>query len=251
MPFSMLSEGVPTACTTIEEVGSTGVGALTVAFIIFAVSTVVFLAKANSSGEQRKYYYLATYICGFAAMAYFAMLSGQGWTAIAGCRQFFYARYADWIVTTTLIVILLGQVANAGNDVIFGACGANAIYVASGYMGSVSVVTTVKWFWFLIGLAALFAVIVHFAQVFKAYADAKGGELSQLYGKLAWLSILAWICYPVVWLFSEGFASFSVSFEVCAYAILDMITKVVVSFMVMSAHDLLGGGAGGRSQDYV
>jgi hypothetical protein len=30
------------------------VGALTVAFIIFAVSTVVFLAKANSSGEQRK-----------------------------------------------------------------------------------------------------------------------------------------------------------------------------------------------------
>lgn len=109
-----------------------------------------------------------------------------------------------------------------------------AIYVAAGYMGSVSVVTTVKWFWFLIGLAALFAVVVHFAQVFKAYADAKGGEVSQLYGKLAWLSILAWICYPVVWLFSEGFASFSVSFEVCAYAILDMITKVVVSFMVMS-----------------
>ena len=53
------------------------------------------------------------------------MLSGQGWTAIAGCRQFFYARYADWMITTTLIVILLGQVANAGNDVIFGACGAN------------------------------------------------------------------------------------------------------------------------------
>ncbi len=36
------------------QVGSTGVGALTVAFVIFAVSTVVFLAKANSSGEQRK-----------------------------------------------------------------------------------------------------------------------------------------------------------------------------------------------------
>ena len=62
--------------------------------------------------------------------------------------------------------------------------------ITAGYMGAVSVVTTVKWFWFLIGLAALFAVIVHFAQVFKAYADAKGGELSQLYGKLAWLSIL-------------------------------------------------------------
>jgi len=39
-----------------------------------------------------RYYICSTYICGFAAMAYFAMLSGQGWTAIAGCRQFFYAR---------------------------------------------------------------------------------------------------------------------------------------------------------------
>ena len=76
-------------------------------------------------------------------MAYFAMLSGQGWTAIAGCRQFFYARcdprtllrhdgyssmchlpcaltyvlcatrFADYIVTMPLIVLLLGQVAAA------------------------------------------------------------------------------------------------------------------------------------------
>ena len=45
---------MPTACSTIEEVGSTGVGALTVAFVIFAVCAVVFLAKANTSGEQRK-----------------------------------------------------------------------------------------------------------------------------------------------------------------------------------------------------
>lgn len=39
------------------QVGSTGVGALTVAFLILAVSTIVFLAKANGSGVQRKYYY--------------------------------------------------------------------------------------------------------------------------------------------------------------------------------------------------
>ena len=34
----------PTACTTIEEVGSTGVGALTVAFLILAVSTIVAIS---------------------------------------------------------------------------------------------------------------------------------------------------------------------------------------------------------------
>ena len=42
-------------------------------------------------------------MCGFAAMAYFAMLSGQGWTAVAGCRQFFYARFTSKPVKVLLI----------------------------------------------------------------------------------------------------------------------------------------------------
>eukprot|EP00281_Chroomonas_sp_CCMP1168_P018759 CAMPEP_0206227594 /NCGR_PEP_ID=MMETSP0047_2-20121206/8708_1 /ASSEMBLY_ACC=CAM_ASM_000192 /TAXON_ID=195065 /ORGANISM="Chroomonas mesostigmatica_cf, Strain CCMP1168" /LENGTH=246 /DNA_ID=CAMNT_0053650759 /DNA_START=55 /DNA_END=795 /DNA_ORIENTATION=+ len=246
-----MSTGIPTACTTIEEVGSTGVGALTVAFLILVVSTIVFLAKANSSGEQRKYYYLSTYICGFAAMAYFAMLSGQGWTAIAGCRQFFYARYAEWIVSAVLTTVLLGLVAGAESDVIGGAAGSAVVMVFAMYMGSVSVVTTVKWFWFLIGVIGLIGAIVHFAQTFKAAADVKGGDVSALYGKVAWIVILSWICYPIVWLFSEGFASFSVSFEVVAYALLDIVSHVVMSFMVMSAHDLLGDVGAGQSREYV
>ncbi len=51
---SLIMPDTVTACGNIEEVGSTGVGALTVAFFIFAVCTVVFLAKSNTSGEQRK-----------------------------------------------------------------------------------------------------------------------------------------------------------------------------------------------------
>jgi len=239
MTRHLLSEGVPTACTTIEEVGSTGVGALTVGFIIFAVCTVVFLAKANTSGEQRKYYYCSTYICGFAAMAYFAMLSGQGWTAIAGCRQFFYARFADYIITMPLIILLLGQVAGADVPTIAATIGASSVWIIALYMGSVSVVTTVKWFWFLLSIGALAAVIVALARSFKEASMQRYPEVAELYGKAAWLIILAFFCYPVVWLFSEGFASFSVSFEICAYTILDVVTKVLVSFMVMSGHDAL------------
>lgn len=119
------------------------------------------------------------------------------------------------------------------------------------YMGSVSVVTTVKWFWFFIGLVGLFATLVHLALSFKNAVDVKGGERAQLYSKGAWLLILAWMCYPIVWLFSEGFASFSVSFEVCAYAVLDIISTVVLGFMIMSGHDYLGGSAPSQSREYV
>ena len=105
----------PTACTTIEEVGSTGVGALTLGFLALAVTTVVMVAKAASAdAERRKYYFCSAFICLIATFSYFAMLSGQGWTAIAGCRQFFYVRYIDWLFTTPLLILELGLV--AGQD---------------------------------------------------------------------------------------------------------------------------------------
>jgi bacteriorhodopsin len=172
-------------------------------------------------------------------MAYFAMLSGQGWTAIAGCRQFFYARYADWIVSFPLLMLLLGIVAAADTASIGAGMGAVVVYIFSTYMGSVSVVTTVKWFWFFVALVGLGGALVSITRTFKIAATARGADIEQLYGKLAWLTFLVWLAYPVVWLFSEGFASFSVSFEVCAYALLDILSKVVVSFVLLSGHDAL------------
>ena len=39
----------------IEEVGSTGVGALALALIILVVSTVIFLSKAWNNVEQKRF----------------------------------------------------------------------------------------------------------------------------------------------------------------------------------------------------
>ena len=116
MPFTQLAGATaaakalaPTACTTIEEIGSTGIGGLTLGFLALTVTTIVMVAKAaNADPERRKYYFCNTFICGIATFAYFAMLSGQGWTAISGCRQFFYAHYVDWLLTTPLIILNLG-----------------------------------------------------------------------------------------------------------------------------------------------
>ena len=57
MTFSMLDDGpnaVPEVCTTIEEVGSTGVGALTICFIILVICGCVFLYKAVNSAAQKR-----------------------------------------------------------------------------------------------------------------------------------------------------------------------------------------------------
>lgn len=57
MAFTSLDAGpnaVPEVCTTIEEVGSTGVGALTITFIILVICGIVFLYKAVNSAAQKK-----------------------------------------------------------------------------------------------------------------------------------------------------------------------------------------------------
>ena len=126
MVFEMLESQAlaPTACTTIEEVGSTGVGALTIAFLILGISTIIFIARVNSATVQKQFYYANIFICGLSTLAYFAMLSGQGWTAIAGCRQFFYARYFAWFLSSPLIVLTLGLIAGAEFSTIAAAIGA-------------------------------------------------------------------------------------------------------------------------------
>jgi len=93
-------------------------------------------------------------------------------------------------------------------------------------MGSVAVVTTVKWFWFTFSLVALVFVLYSIARTFKDSAILRGGAIASLYGQLAALILICWIFYPLIWVFSSGFASFSVSFEVCAYAVIDICAKV-------------------------
>jgi len=182
------------------------------------------------------------------------MLSGQGWTAIAGCRQFFYVRYLDWLVTTPLLILDLGLIAGQDNVTILAVIGADVLMIIAGYMGAVSVVTTVKWFWFLFGMAMFLPVVYSLARTFReTVITRKDAEIIELYGKVAWLTIIIWSFYPIVWLFSEGFASFSVSFEVVAYTIMDIISKCVFTFMIVAAHDSLGGSTAQpvQSREYV
>ena len=48
-----------------------------------------------------------------AFLSYYAMATGYGWTTVSVgssdmARQFFYARYIDWAVTTPLLLVRVG-----------------------------------------------------------------------------------------------------------------------------------------------
>jgi len=250
------SSTVPQECSTVEILGSTGVGALVVTFLALLVTTVAVLFKAHgASAAKRKFYYINSYITGIATLAYFAMLSDQGWVAITGCRQFFYARFVDMGITTPLILLHLGTIAGVDSITITALMSSDVLMVYCAYMGAISVVATVKWFWFLFSVAFFIPIVYSLTRSFREAATSSGHEaVHELYSRLAWITVVSWCFYPIVWLFSVGFASFSVSLEVIAYALLDLVSKCVYTFVVIGNHEALEYTKGGRpaeSREYV
>ena len=63
--------------------------------------------------------------------------------------------------------------------------GCAVLMIIAGYMGAVSVVTTVKWFWFLFGMAMFLPVVYSLARTFReTVITRKDSEIIELYGKV-------------------------------------------------------------------
>mmetsp|Transcript_16831 Transcript_16831/g.26088 ORF Transcript_16831/g.26088 Transcript_16831/m.26088 type:complete len:255 (-) Transcript_16831:227-991(-) len=226
---------LPADCLSIEEIGATGAVFDVLAFLALLVTALFMAFKAmNAEPGVRKFYYINAYICGVATFAYFAMISGMGWETIMGCRQFFYVRYLDWAVTTPLMIMNLGLLAGEDPIMIAAIMGADVAMIFAGYMGAVALVPTVKWLWFIIGLAVYAPVVIAIVRVFRqTVIDKNDVDRIELYGKVSLLTIVVWSLYPFIWLLGVGVGTFGVSLESICYALLDVTSKCVFSFMIV------------------
>ena len=85
--------------------------------------------------------------------------------------------------------------------------------IASGAFGALTV-GNVKWVWWFFGMCWFLHIIFALGKSWAEAAKAKGGESGSVYSKIAGITVITWFCYPIVWVFAEGFGNFSVTFEV-------------------------------------
>merc|ERR1712062_489599 len=78
-----------------------------------------------------------------------------------------------------------------------------------------------KWFFFIFGM-------VTFIHICAA-----------LYNKVAWMTIILWTLYPIVWIVAEGQRTVSASLEACLYAIMDVSAKCVFGILIVQARGAL------------
>lgn len=215
-----------------------------------ALGAVAIAATGRSLREDERHHAVASFfVCLIAACAYFAMANGQGIVGVAG-REVYVPRYADWLLTTPLLLLGLAMVAlpkvAPGGDtrertaLIAGLLGADALMIVTGLLASLSSDDTVRYVWYTISCGAFLAVLaLLYGPVLKA-AGASAGHQA-LAGRLARVLTGLWFIYPVLWLLgTEGSGTIGLSTEIAVFAVIDLSAKVGFGLLLVSGARRLG-----------
>merc|ERR1719219_714312 len=212
-----------------------------------AVSTLYFYARAMAAKPgTRKFEVITMMITGIATVLYMTMFSGAGKGYVKelghdinptdAVDQFFWGRYVDWILTTPLMLWDVMAIAGASTDDILLAVGVDILMIGFGAVGA-QTPSMQKWVFFVCGMICF----GHIVKVLLKYTTVStaGKEAQSLYCKVAYMTIVLWTLYPLVWIISEGGRLVSPSLEACLYMIMDVSAKCVFGFMIVGARDAL------------
>ena len=155
-------------------------------------------------------------------------------------RQFFYARYLDWTLTTPLLILDLAFLAGLNGANIFVAIVADLIMIMTGLFGATSEGSS-KWGWYAMAWAGFLVIIYIFFTSGRKSVQNRTNDTKKLFNYLGIFTLILWLGYPIVWILGEGVRKFSVDGEIIAYAILDVLAKPVFGFWLLLSHARLTG----------
>ncbi|WP_254863481.1 bacteriorhodopsin [Halovivax gelatinilyticus] len=144
-----------------------------------------------------------------------------------------WGRYLTWTFSTPFILIALGMIAGSNWTKILTSV---AFTIAMCITGLAAALTTstlyMRWWWFVLS-STFFLVIVYIILVeWSAEAEVTGS--ASIFNTLKILTVVGWFGYPILWALGvEGFAILDVAYTSWGYSILDVITKYVVTMLIM------------------
>jgi bacteriorhodopsin len=213
-----------------------------------ALGTVYFLAKGWSVDDPREqeYYIVTIFIPAIAAVSYFAMATGYGLIEVdvtgLGTLDIYWARYADWLFTTPLLLLDLGLLAGADRNTIYTLIGLDVFMIGTGLVGALATEGQLfRIVWWAISTGALIALLYFLLGEMTEQAAKQPGDVGALFGRLRNLTALLWAIYPVVWVLGteSGLAIIPLGVETAAFMMLDLAAKVGFGFLLLRSRSVL------------
>jgi len=245
---------VPTP-THYQLSGETGHRTLWVLFAGMVITSgVLALLSWNVPVSKRVYHVTATLMAVTSALAYFAMAAGHASSLSCHavrdrhshdipdtwhdeCRQVYWARYVDWAITNSLILVNLCLLAGVDGAHTLMAVVANVIMVLGGLFAAYGAEGTAqKWGWFAISCLSYLFVVWHVGLHGTRAVQSKGARVSKLWASLAIYTLAVWAAYAIVWGVATVARRTSVDTEIIIYAVLDILTKPVFGLWLLISH---------------
>ncbi|MFQ4139854.1 bacteriorhodopsin [Nodosilinea sp. PGN35] len=201
-----------------------------------ALGAIYFLSLSrNPQGVPRYEYGIATFIPIWSGLAYMAMAINQGKVEVAA-QIAHYARYADWIVTTPLLLLALGLTAmhRMPKDwvMIASLMATQVVVVATGLIADISAIPEIRYLWYLCGVSAFLVVMWGLWGPMRKKTLEQGADLSSFFNKLLIYFTVLWIGYPLVWIVGpSGLGLINQDLDTLLFCVLPFFSKVGFSFL--------------------
>ena len=239
---TIVAQGGLLAGRGVLEVAMLGIG-----FVGMFLGTFYFIAKGwgVTDPEQQEYFVLTIMVPAIATASYLAMLLGFGYSNVeVGGEELriYWARYADWLFTTPLLLIDLALLADADRNTIYALVLTDAFMIVTGLVGALeNNAFTYRYVWWLVSTISFVFLLYMLFGALSAKIDEMDADKAGTFTTLRNLTLLLWIFYPIVWIIgTEGAGVVPLGVETTLYAVLDLSAKVGFGFILLRSRAILG-----------
>ncbi|CCQ37835.1 bacteriorhodopsin [Natronomonas moolapensis 8.8.11] len=233
--FDVLGDGRP-------ETIWLGIGTL-----LMLLGTFYFIVRGwgVTDREAREYYAITILVPGIATAAYLSMFFGTGLTEVEvvgrGALDIYYARYADWLFTTPLLLLDLCLLAKVDRVTIGTLIGVDALMIVTGLVGALSQTQLARYSWWLVSTIAFLFVLYYLLTILRNAAKERSDEVRATLNKLIVITAVLWTAYPILWIVgTEGAGIVGLGVETLAFMVLDVSAKVGFGFVLLRSRAILG-----------
>jgi len=225
-----------------------------------ALGTLAFIGMGWGEDDPKKqeYYIITIFIPAIAAVSYFSMAMGYGSLELVvgsgaeEAKRIYWARYADWLFTTPLLLLDLALLAGADRNTIATLIGLDVGMILTGLVAAltskpaveVANVETFRIAWWGISTGFMVVLLYFLVSTLSQKAAEQPGEVGSVFTTLRNLTIVLWSAYPILWLVgTEGLGIVGLGPETVGFAILDLTAKVGFGFILLNSRSAINAAA--------
>ncbi|MFB6304841.1 MAG: bacteriorhodopsin [Haloferacaceae archaeon] len=235
----------------LQAIGGPGVGSegvwLALGTVLMLLGTFYFVVRGWGVDDprQQEFYVITIMITAIASASYLSMFFGFGLTEVevagVGSLEIYWARYADWLFTTPLLLADLGLLANASRTEIGALILVDAFMIVTGLVGALTKVFMFRFVWWTVSTIAMIVVLYYLFSVLTKRARELDEATQSTFKVLRNLVLVLWSLYPIVWIVgTEGAGLVGLFTETLLFMVLDVTAKVGFGFILLRSRAIVG-----------